>query len=223
MTKNLLKIIIFLIPFLFSSFLVVLAQPTEKTLIESWEDIQRNDPKTIVFEKIEERRYKFKTERFPFDGELKILNITNMDNFDYKSTVGFVELELVDLPDDFFQKYSYSYSAWTENNILYYNQETENWLSSKEYNTEMQKNMNNQEFFMNFKNLFIVFILIIFIILMLVKVKNINKKNTKYIKDAQDLMDKSLKISQKSMTISAKSNKILKEILKELKNYNKKL
>lgn len=46
------------------------AQPSQQSLVEAWERLQRSDPETLAFEKIAERRYRFRTSRFPFDGEL---------------------------------------------------------------------------------------------------------------------------------------------------------
>lgn len=55
---------------------VAQAQPSQQSLVEAWEKVQRGDPETLAFEKIGERRYRFRTSRFPFDGELKILKAT---------------------------------------------------------------------------------------------------------------------------------------------------
>jgi len=108
--------------------------PTEKSLITAWENQQRNDPNTLVFEEISPNTYRFKTERFPFDGELQILNVTideQIFGFEGSVIMGIVEPELLDLPEDFSKKYSYSYSSWIQNNILYYDKEEEKWLSAK--------------------------------------------------------------------------------------------
>ena len=55
------------------------AQPSEESLLSAWEALQKNNPKTVVFEKLGERDYKFKTQMFPFDGELKVTNVV-VDN-----------------------------------------------------------------------------------------------------------------------------------------------
>src|SRR5215204_7611719 len=51
-------------------------QPTQASLIRAWEQVQKDDPEAVTFEKVGERNYKFKTNRFPFDGELKVLKAT---------------------------------------------------------------------------------------------------------------------------------------------------
>ena len=121
---------------------ILFAVPTEKSLIEAWESFQKQDPKNLIFEKISKNRYRFKTERFPFDGELKILNVTvdeQISGFEGGFILGVVEIELINLPKDFLEKYSYSYSAWIQDNILYYDTEEEKWLSDDEYYGRMKE------------------------------------------------------------------------------------
>src|SRR5215212_5458490 len=55
------------------------AQPSQASLVKAWEEVQREDPETVLFEKTGEGSYKFKTKRFPFDGELKLLKATLND------------------------------------------------------------------------------------------------------------------------------------------------
>jgi len=51
------KIIIFFLPFIFTLSLTLFAQPSEENLVKAWEMIQKNDPETVVFEKLEENIY----------------------------------------------------------------------------------------------------------------------------------------------------------------------
>lgn len=52
------------------------AQPSEDSLNQAWETLQRSDPKIVTLEKLGDRRYKFKTEYFLYAGELKIKDAT---------------------------------------------------------------------------------------------------------------------------------------------------
>lgn len=132
------------------------AQPTKETLLTAWEAAQKNNPQTIIFEKIEENRYKFKTDILPFDGEVEVINITINDrrlnkevggetdksysNYGY-NIVGYVNAELVGIEKEnlWGGKYQYSYPIWSENNTLYYDEESAKWLTQKEYNEMMTK------------------------------------------------------------------------------------
>jgi len=191
------------------------ALAAEESLIETWEKFQENDPKTITFEKLDKNLYHFKTERFPFDGELKILNVTvdeQSSGFEDEFVLGVVEVELVNLPKDFMEKYSYSYSAWVQDNILYYDKEEGKWLSVEKYYGKMKEKLPTG-FFMNILNylplLFLLLIIAIFVIAF-----NVQRKNKRYLDYAYDLSEKQMKFMEKSY-------KLLSKILKELKKKKK--
>lgn len=117
------------------------AQPTQDSLIQAWERAQREDPETVAFEKTGERTYRFKTERFPFDGELRVLKATvddSMDGDEYGVTTGVIEFDLVGLPDEVVKKYEHSYEAWVRTNRLYFDKETRKWLSFDEHFVKMR-------------------------------------------------------------------------------------
>jgi hypothetical protein len=124
------------------------AQPTQAALVKAWEEVQRDDPETVVFEKTGEGSYKFKTKRFPFDGELKMLKATVNDysyggggDDDYDAPVqgyvsGVIEYDLVGLSEEVAKKYEHSYSNWRQNNTLYFDEKGGGWLSLEEYRTK---------------------------------------------------------------------------------------
>jgi hypothetical protein len=197
--------------------------PTEKSLITAWENQQRNDPNTIVFEKISSNHYHFKTERFPFDGELQVLNVTideQISGFEGSFIMGIIEPELLDLPEDFLEKYSYSYSTWIQNNILYYDKEEEKWLSAKEYYSKAKENLPTSSFLDTVG--YIPLLFLFFIILLLIFVYKIQRRNRLYLDHARELSQKETDLAEKTYQLSRNSNKLLKEILKELKKGNPK-
>lgn len=202
---------------------MLFALPTEESLIKAWEGFQKEDPKTITFEKISENRYRFKTERFPFDGELKILNVTvdeQTSSFEGGFVLGVVEIELLNLPKDFLEKYSYSYSAWVQDNILYYDTEEEKWLSAEEYYGKMKEKMPTN-FLFDILN-YLPFLFLLFIIVILIIAFNVQQKNKRYLNYSYDLSEKQMQLIEKSHKLAQKSNKLLAEILKELKKGKKK-
>jgi hypothetical protein len=216
---------IFLTTILILSFIPanLLALPTEESLMETWESFQKKDPKTIIFEKLAKNSYHFKTERFPFDGELKILNVTvdeQTSSFEDGFVLGVVETELVDLPKDFMEKYSYSYSAWVHDNILYYDKQEEKWLSDDEYYGKMREKIPTG-FFMDILN-YLPFLFLLLIVAIFLIVFNVQRKNKKYLDHAYDLSEKQTRFMEESYKLEKKSNKLLAEILKELKKGKKK-
>ena len=213
--------------FVFCLFLLIpmilFSAPTKESLITAWENQQKTDPNTLAFEKISSNSYRFKTERFPFDGELKILNVTvdeQMSGFEGGFTMGIVEIELVDLPEDFLKKYAYSYSSWSQNNILYYDRENEQWLSAKEYYTKAQEGLPSGIFIDPFN--YIPLLFLFFLIIILLFAYNIQKRNRKYLDFVRELSQKETELAEKNYKLSKSSNKLLKDILKELKKPTKK-
>ena len=114
--------------------------PTEASLIEAWESVQRSDPQTEIFEKIGDRRYRFKTHRFVFDGELKVLNAV-IDTRTAEASGGFIhgviEYDLVGFPEDTAKKYHISYELWQENNDLYFDPQKGAWINAGEFRSRV--------------------------------------------------------------------------------------
>ena len=184
------------------------AQATEESFIEAWEAIQKNDSQTLVFEKIADKHYKFKTKKLPFDGELKILNVIIDDRaseYTEDFTFGVVEVELLNLPEDYLKKHPYSYSMWQQNNTLYFNKKIQKWQNHRERFSKMRKKFKRSpgkliEFV--FSAIYYVVFLGVFIFLFIFFLK-FRKRTESNIK--------------KSFALNEETNRLLKEILDELK------
>jgi hypothetical protein len=119
--------------FAMSTLLFAIEKPDEASLIKAWEEIQKTDPNTVTFEKIEDGLYKYKTKFFPFDGKLKIYDAT-IDNEEINGfNMGELVVELIKAPNNFYEKYRLKYSIWGRNNTLYYDKKAGRWLSPQEY------------------------------------------------------------------------------------------
>lgn len=120
-------------------------QATQESLVKAWEQVQRGDPETVTFEKLGERRYRFKTNRFPFDGELRILKATVTESaggyegeesgggYETASATGVVEYDLVGLSDEVTKKYEHSFANWQATNALHFDRGRGSWITSEEY------------------------------------------------------------------------------------------
>ena len=97
-------------------------EPTRENLLAAWEASQREDPQTLVFEKLDDGRYRFATERFPFDGTVRVLNLVIDDrslSYDAVGVMGIVEADFEDVDDEFRRQYAYSIGLWHTANTLY--------------------------------------------------------------------------------------------------------
>jgi hypothetical protein len=204
---------------------LTIAQPTEENLIKAWEKLQKEDPHTLLFQKVEKNLYRFKTDQFPFDGELRILNVIiddRMRGYEYGSVMGVIEVELVDLPEDILQKYSYSYSLWVTSNTLFYDEESQEWLTPSEYYAKTLPHTSRSQTVLSNLTGYLstcgyLFILIVVLVIIFLFIHNVQKRNKKYLDDSKASIGRSLEIAEKSLHLSEEGNILLKEILEELK------
>jgi hypothetical protein len=218
----------------FSGFIVLIiyvtslhAQPTGDSLIQAWENVQKKDPKVVVFEKLEDKHYKFKTDYFPYDGELLVKGVIMDDVGTRQETdyiFGKVHVELVGLPTNFLQQYSYNYSVWSRNNALFYNNKTHKWVSSKEFQNAMADRVTRMRGSpWGLDDL----LMIVALILCSIAVFYVLRKNRKYMETAFQKQDEGLaryetaiQLSEKGVQLTEETNKLLKEILDILKSKN---
>ena len=133
--------------------------PTEESFIKMWEKKMKNDNETVTFEKIEEGKYHFKTNKFLFDDELKVVSVEIEKNISKgcasRYTSANINLKLTGVPDisEFRSKYEYqenqnviNYLNWYSSSAyLYYDHQAERWLSKGKYNNQ-ERECRNQIF-----------------------------------------------------------------------------
>jgi hypothetical protein len=205
----------------------VYAQPTGESLIQAWEKIQKSDPKVLNLEKLGDNHYKFKTDHFPFDGELRIKGVIMDDvgtKHDTEFIFGTIQTELIGLPVNILHQYSYNYSTWSRNNTLYYDKKDGNWISSKQFQDAMT-NRPAKRYQSNWgiSDLAIIALAVVGIIIIL----RIFQKNKAYMKTALKKQDEGLvkydlavQQSEKTLQQGEETNKLLKDILEVLKSKN---
>lgn len=193
------------------------------------EELQKSDPNTVTFEKIADRRYKFKTKLFPFDGELRI-NDATIENIEIGSyNNGFVsgplDIELVGLPKDVPQKYSRKYSMWARNNTLYYDKKVGKWLSPQEFQGAMAKITRERSKPSGLPSNYVYIAAIAAILLVLAIFIYFIQKSRQAVEsslqrqaDGIAQLERSIQLSEKGMQLGEETNKILKEILEVLKS-----
>ncbi|MFC1599332.1 hypothetical protein ACFL2W_00930, partial [Candidatus Omnitrophota bacterium] len=208
------KTLLFVGVFIFN--LSVFAQPTEESLLRAWEQSQKSDSKVEVFEKIEDDVYRFKTSWFPFDGKLRVLNLSVNDSmadsaYPYGEVMGVIEIELADLPDDFHSKYSYSYSMWANSNMLYYDKKADTWLSSGEYFSKQAGYPMLSSIFLGYLFSYgpfvIIFVLLVYVLFTAGKTVRMSKR----------YMEEAKKLTERSLTVNEEANTLLRQILEALK------
>jgi hypothetical protein len=218
---------VFLFCFIFCSFIHAAETPSEDSLIKAWETMQKNDPNNVTFQKIKDRHYKFSNKLFPFNGVLKIKDVTidsavtfgNPDNY----IMGIIDVELEKMSKDFIQLHSRKYYMWARNNNLCYDKKAGKWLSTQECQAAMakiqQKMANPSSPFFSINILIIAFLVVMaYIIYVARHYKTAVKTSLQKQAEAIAQSNRSLELSEKAIAVGKESNKILSDILNTLKN-----
>lgn len=204
---------------------VLWAQPSEDSLIQAWEALQKSDPKVVTFEKLTDRRYKFKTVYFPFDGELRIKDAIVGDTGGGMASgyfMGLIEVELVGLSKEMIQKHGYRYSLWAANNNLYFDKKVGKWLSAREFQNAMIAKANEMSRSRWDIGDYSIILLVIVGLFVSWRIMQRYGRTTKVALQKQDEAiarnEVGLALSQKSIQLAEESNKLLKEILEAINN-----
>jgi len=201
------------------------AEPTRDSLLAAWEESQAADPQTLVFEKIEDGRYRFQTERFPFDGVLRVINVVIDDrhaDFAQGTVMGMVEVKLEEAPDEFQRDHAYSIGIWQSGNTLYFDQETESWMDASEWQQQIMEQVSYGGLWgWCSQNLF----WLVFLLLLVAMLWWVSRKANRQMNRATALQDKAMaeqeraiRLSEEALEISRDSNRILSEVLNVIKS-----
>jgi len=203
--------------------LAQIVEPNRQSLLEAWEAGLRGDPQTLFFEKLEDHRYRWSTERFPFDGVIRVLNLVIDDrSFEYAASgvVGVVEAELEGVSDDFRRQYAYSIGLWHGANTLYFDREAGEWQSAAEWQSSIAEQYSDGGWLARFSG----WMWVIFLAIMVVVVSWLARRASRQMKTATAAQDKALaeqeraiRLTEDAIEISRDSNRVLKEIRELLK------
>lgn len=197
--------------------------PDEASLLEAWETAQRESPGTEVLERTGERRYRFRTSRFPFDGELVVLNllIERLPLDEEPGYTGTVEVELAGLPDDVRSRYVQSFARWQAGHTLFYDAGRGGWLTAeawREARMEQLRGAFGPEpglWGLLSANLF----WILFLVLLVAFLAHASRKATRQMKAALEAQRKamddqqlSLDMARRSIELNEQANRLLEEI-----------
>ena len=200
-------------------------QPTEASILAAWEKIQRDDPKTIIFEQVEPGLYRFKTERFPFDGHLRNVTVTIDDGtlyYEGQFIQGVVEMQLHNLDGNAVEtSHPHSYSQWAESNRLFFDVRTGHWVTSdKMYELMDQRRPWWEDHRVATATSIAIFVVAIIVIIKLLTWSQ-NKQFKKALAAEQANTEALTRLAEQFQTTAkhdAERNHLLKEILDQLRS-----
>lgn len=198
--------------------------PTEASLREAWEKLQRSDRQTETFEKVAEDRYRFKTKRFPFDGEVRVLSLEVGEPGEMPWQEGFisgtVNVELVGGSEEVCRLHPQAYGLWTASNALYYDQKAGRWLSAREFAARAARQSACSPWLAFLSGNLFWFLFLGFLIVFLGLLSRKANRQMKSAMAAQDKVireqERAMKIAERGLEISEDSNRLLREILDAL-------
>lgn len=207
------------------------ARPDEASLLAAWETALRADANTEIFEKTSGRAYHFKTRLFPFDGELKVLNLLIQDyGGDEEALPGYafgsVEVELVGFGQEQMSRYARSFGYWYQLNTLYFDQKVGRWLSGQEYRAALTRRYSASGCGVVggwlARNYFLVIMALLALFLWWVARKSGRQMKTAMSRqdEAMDLSRRSIALAEKGAQQNEESIQLLRQILEELKKTN---
>lgn len=206
------------------------AAADETSLLSAWEEAQKRDPKISDFRKISDKHYHLKTEYFPFDGEIRVRpSMTQSGPYEdgdepgHAYTIGYLEVELVNAPKDFYSVYGRSYGSWVAQNSFYYDHSQDRWRTAKEYAASLAtlpkaakaKRYCWSGVLSSLTSQLISWVVFLFVLVVFVGLAT--RKQRQMLGKAREATAESLEIMRKSMAINEENNRVLKEMLEVLK------
>ena len=195
----------------------------QSELLATWEEAQRSDPQTLLFERVEPGLYRFETERFPFAGDLRVLNVAINDQAyreDERLRMGIVEIELVDLPEEFLARHAHSYGFWMQTHLLYFDDEAGRWMSGEEWQQRVVGDPGSWcSPLVSLSGWFWIVMLLVLIVALSFAIRKANgqmKSAMSAQEKALSEQERAIRLTERALEIGEESNLVLKEILAAL-------
>lgn len=204
-----------------------LAPYLDAELLAAWEEQLRADPRTVHLEEIGPGRYRYATRLFPFDGELQVLATAVDDRSGAMGgyDMGVVETELVGVSDDFRRRYGRSLAIWEQRHMLYRGDDGE-WVDQAGLQELLQDQYVDWNwiapgwlaFLSTWLWPLILIVAIVAVVIVMRKAMRQVDRQAGVQDRALEQGDRSMELSEESLAISRDSNRVLHEILEELRS-----
>ncbi|MFT6987252.1 MAG: hypothetical protein ACJAT7_003106 [Psychromonas sp.] len=201
------------------------AQSADKeSFLSAWEQNQSNSALVEDFRKISDGNYHIKFKNLPYEGELLLLTY-DVESIPYGledsnfNTTGYVEIDIPGAMDELMQKYSRTYYKWAQNNVLYYDSKSGSWVSPEVYSSAYKDDTTSigDAIYVTIFEYWSYALIGIILYFLWSTVVN-NKRTKTAIKHQEEVLEKSLKLSEESIELQKKS---IDECIKLHENTNK--
>jgi hypothetical protein len=116
--------------------------PDRDGLLAAWEASVRDDPATLRFDPLGDGRYRYVTERFPFDGTLEVTEVVIDDrgaDGPFGVVTGHVAVQLEGVDDDFRRRHATSLGVWQSGHTMMWDPDGEGWIPASEWSARVQE------------------------------------------------------------------------------------
>lgn len=196
--------------------------PDRGSLLAAWEAAVQVDPQTLRFERLEDGRYAFATERFPFDGTIEVVEVVIDDrNLEgpLATATGQVVVELEGVDDEFRRRHATSLGIWETGNTLFWDPDDERWVESADWARRIQESFGWSWAGWISSGFWILLLVAVVVVLTLV-----SRRATGQMKRAMAAQDRALEdqqqaleMNREALELTREANRLLAEILAELR------
>jgi hypothetical protein len=217
---------------------VAAAEPDRESLVEAWEAYVAALPGTSGFEVIGEGVYRLQDADLPYDGEVKLVGAlvrsAEAAGIDTGFTsLGMVDFELVDIPDERLASQSYYY--WlSDRQTLYYSDAEQRWMGPADYQASITElysggaSFGALSFMLNYGIWVLLIGLLAFAFIavgrqakkaraLMDESAAINLQARENLDRSERMQDEVLSIARETRDLQSENNQLLKEMLSALK------
>jgi hypothetical protein len=217
---------------------VAAAEPDRESLVEAWEAYVAALPGTSAFEVIGEGVYRLQDADLPYDGEVKLVGAlvrsAEAAGIDTGFTsLGMVDFELVDIPDERLASQSYYY--WlSDRQTLYYSDAEQRWMGPADYQASITElysggaSFGALSFMLNYGIWVLLIGLLAFAFIavgrqakkaraLMDESAAINLQARENLDRSERMQDEVLSIARETRDLQSENNQLLKEMLSALK------
>lgn len=201
---------------------VLAAGPDRGSLLAAWEESVRTDPQTTRFERLDDGRYAFATERFPFEGQLEVIEVVVDDRSlegPMGTAVGQVVVELEGVDEGFRQRHATSIGLWQSGSSLVWDADEARWIGGDEWSRRVQ-----DRFGWSWAGWLSGAFWIVVLVILVVVLGFLSRRATRQMKRAMEAQDQALSdqrraldMNLEALELTRESNRLLAAILAELR------
>lgn len=200
----------------------------KSSLLAAWEEMQKQNPNVEVFEKINDKSYKYKHSQLRFEGILEIISLDiismGLDEVDEFEGIksGTVDVYLDGFDENQRQLFR-AFNKWQTNNTLYFIPKENRWLDWSEYSDILEKNYRHQSAGDGVAGWFADKWIYIFAIIMCYFVIEtyLNRRKVSHSLNQQKMAIEqqlyAIKLQEEGIEVTKETNQYLKQLLKQLK------